>query len=150
MVNFVFLICKIIMLIKLIKQAISFFGISGIGWIIDFGVFYLLGLTGMSYSLCNIISSLCGVTFVFFISTKKTFDVNLKKLKLYQKYIIYIVYQIFMILLSSWILGIINKNFELSNIEILSKYSGIIAKICITPFTMLCNFIFMKFLSEKL
>ena len=136
--------------VNLMSQGIKFFGISGIGWILDFSIFNILGLTGLSYEICNVFSSICGVTFVFFVSTKKTFHVNLRKLTLVQKYFVYILYQIIMIFLASKIVGVISEYLMLSNIGLLCRFAGIAAKICVTPFTMVCNFIFMKILSEKI
>ena len=137
------------MLKKLIIQAIKFVGISGIGWLIDFGVFTLLGLCGIPAWACNIISSLCGVTFVFFVSTRKTFEVSLKRLTLNQKYVIYVLFEIIIILVASRFVGLLDETFKSVDLEVLKKFSAIAAKICVTPFTMLINFVFMKFLTEK-
>ncbi len=134
---------------KLFIHAIKFVGISGIGWLIDFGVFTVLGLLGIPSWICNIISSLCGVTFVFFLSTRKTFEVNLKRLTLKQKYVIYVLFEVAVILVASRFVGILDAKFNGTDIALLSKYSAIAAKICVTPFTMICNFIFMKFITEK-
>ena len=135
---------------KLFIQAIKFVGLSGIGWLIDFGVFTLLGLCGIPSWICNIISSLCGVTFVFFTSTRKTFEVSLKRLSLKQKYVVYVLFEIVVILVASRFVGLLDGVFAESSIEMLQKYSAIAAKICVTPFTMVINFIFMKFLTEKI
>ena len=133
----------------LIIQGFKFFGISGIGWLIDFTVYNILGLFGIAPGICNIFSTLCGVTFVYFVSTRKTFNVNLKRLSLGQKYFIYIAYQIIMILLSSKAIAVLDTKLLASSIELFSQHSRVLAKIFVTPFTMICNFIFMKVLSEK-
>lgn len=138
-----------IMLKKLFIQAIKFVGISGIGWLIDFGVFTILGLFGIPSQICNIISSLCGVTFVFFVSTRKTFEVSLKRLNLKQKYIIYVLFEVIIILVASKFVGILDGFFKTVDFELLRKFSAIAAKICVTPFTMLINFVFMKILTEN-
>ncbi len=137
------------MIKKLFIQAIKFVGISGIGWLIDFGVFTILGLLGIPSWICNIISSLCGVTFVFFVSTRKTFEVSLKRLTLRQKYVIYVLFEIIIILVASRFVGMLDGIFSGMDFELLRKFSAIAAKICVTPFTMLINFIFMKILTEK-
>ena len=137
------------MIKKLFIQAIKFVGISGIGWLIDFGVFTVLGLFGIPSWICNIISSLCGVTFVFFVSTRKTFEVSLKRLTLHQKYIIYVLFEIIIILIASRFVGLLDGIFKAADIELLRRFSAIAAKICVTPFTMFINFVFMKVLTEK-
>jgi len=125
-------------------------GISGIGWLIDFGVFTVLGLFGIPSWICNIISSLCGVTFVFFVSTRKTFEVSLKRLTLKQKYLVYVLFEIMVILVASRFVGLLDTTFKGLDIGLLQKFSAIAAKICVTPFTMFINFIFMKILTEKI
>ena len=137
------------MLKKLLIQAIKFVGFSGIGWLIDFGVFTILGLCGIPSWICNIISSLCGVTFVFFATTRKTFEVSLKRLSLHQKYVIYVLFEIIIILVASRFVGLLDTTFGGVSFEALRKFSAIAAKICVTPFTMVINFIFMKILTEK-
>lgn len=58
---------------KIFFQAIKFFGISGIGWLIDMVIFTALTNLEVNTILSNIISSLVAVTFVYFTSTKKIF-----------------------------------------------------------------------------
>ncbi len=135
---------------KLLLQALGFFGISGIGWLMDFAIFTVLGfLAWTPVEVNNMISSGVGVTFVFIFSTRKLFQ-NTGRIPLPVKYLIYIVYQILLISavsvlvgwLSGWLFGVIPW-------EGIARFSPIIAKILITPFTMVLNFIFMKILIEK-
>lgn len=136
---------------KIFFQAIKFFGISGIGWLIDMVIFTTLTNLEINTILSNIISSLMAVTFVYFTSTKKIFINKNEKINLNKKYVVYIIYQVLMILASSTLIGLINNGIILYiNYEIFLKYSKIIAKILVTPLTMICNFIFMKLLIEKI
>ncbi len=136
---------------KIFFQAIKFFGISGIGWLIDMVIFTTLTNLEVNTILSNIISSLVAVTFVYFTSTKKIFINKNEKININKKYVVYIIYQVLMILASSTLIGLINKGIILYiNYEIFLKYSKIIAKILVTPLTMICNFIFMKLLIEKI
>ena len=133
---------------KLIKQALNFFGISGIGWILDFIVYTILTiLFKINVDISNMLSSLVGVTFVFFVSTRKVF-INNSKINIKVKYIIYIVYQIILIFIASKIMLLLKD--YLINIDLIAKYINIIVKIIITPFTMIINFIVMKNLIEKI
>lgn len=161
----------------LLLQALKFFGISGIGWLIDFSIFAILhkfvgesmvlNLGALKLDACNMVSMLCGVTFVFFVSTRKTFNVNLKRFSLKKKYFLYIGYQLIMMVISSIIVGAFINLFTgldgagafatsgvlegnvLQKLILFVLKPEISAKICVTPITMICNFFFMKFLSEK-
>ena len=135
---------------KIIIQAFSFFGISGIGWLIDMSIYSILTYFNVYTILANIISSFTAVTFVYLTSTKKIFvnindSFNVKK-----KYIVYILYQVIIVLISSTISNFIAKNLVNFDIKLIADYAKISAKIIVTPFTMITNFIFMKFLIEKI
>lgn len=135
---------------KIIIQAFSFFGISGIGWLIDMSIYSILTYFNVYTILANIISSFTAVTFVYLTSTKKIFvnindSFNVKK-----KYIVYILYQVIIVLISSTIINFIAKNLVNFDIKLIADYAKISAKIIVTPFTMITNFIFMKFLIEKI
>ncbi len=134
----------------LIMQAIGFFGLSGIGWIIDMSIFTFLTFLNTNVIIANIISATTAVTFVYIFSTRKIFENKNENLNLKKKYLFYLVYQIVMILFSSFIIQIIAKQLELVTIVYIKKYAKLIGKILFTPFTMIINFIFMKLLIEKL
>lgn len=135
---------------KLLKQALGFIGLSGIGWILDFTTYTLLGLVSDKLFINNIISSLVGVTFVFIFATRKVFQNN-SKIPLKWKYFIYVVYQLVLIFLISKLLSIIAL-FIVENIDIaiVISLSGVIAKILVTPVTMILNFFVMKGIIEKI
>ena len=135
---------------KLLKQAVQFVGLSGIGWILDFTTYTLLGLVSDKLFINNIISSLVGVTFVFIFATRKVFQ-NSSKIPLKWKYFIYVVYQLVLIFLISKLLSFIAL-FIVQNIDIaiVISLSGVIAKILVTPVTMVLNFFVMKGIIEKI
>lgn len=135
---------------RMVSQFIGFIGISGIGWLLDFIVYSCLGVFYNNYFLNNILSSLLGATFVFLFSVRVVFQ-NKHKVPLWMKYAIYIAYQCVLIFLVSkmlmlldiWILNHIDIN-------IIKRFSHLIAKMAITPVTMLCNFIVMKNVVENI
>lgn len=135
---------------KLLNQAIRFVGLSGIGWILDFCTYTVLGLISANLVLNNTISSWVGVTFVFAFATRKVFQNN-SKIALKWKYLIYLLYQMILIYFISKLLGAVNS-FIIENftIEFILEFSSIIAKICVTPITMVLNFFVMKGVIEKL
>lgn len=83
---------------KLFIQAIRFIGLSGIGWILDFTTYTVLGVISANLVLNNTISSWVGVTFVFLLSTRIVFKNN-SKIPLKWKYVIYLLYQCVLIFL---------------------------------------------------
>ena len=134
-------------MIILFKQIVKFIGISGIGWIIDFITYTILSYTIGDLFISNIISSFIGVTFVFSLASYKIFKDN-GKMSLKFKYVIYLIYQCLLVYSVSMVLIYVNDIIKL----ILQTYgfmSNVLSKILITPITMICNFIVMKLLVEK-
>lgn len=135
---------------KIVKEILKFVGVSGIGWLIDTTIYLILSnIINISVNISNMVSSLVGVSFVFIISTRKIFKNN-TKINIKIKYLIYIVYQIILIVGISYILLILKDYILTLHIPIISKYVNIIAKILITPFTMIINYITTKLLIEKM
>lgn len=135
---------------KILIQAVEFVGLSGIGWILDFTVFTVMGFLCGNVIINNVISSWVGVTFVFLFATRKVFKNN-SRISLKWKYLIYLCYQLILILLISKLLGYVN-NFVRNTVSValIVRFSAIIAKILVTPITMVLNFIVMKNVIEKL
>lgn len=136
-------------------QVISFFCISGIGWIIDFSVYICIThYFSASVKYANMISSLPAITYVFIVSTRKTFSKKIGKVSLPEKYAIYALYQLLLVTSISLLgeqlyLFLAQIDLVQHNVFLLTSLKLII-KIIITPITMTCNFIVMKFLIEKL
>lgn len=131
-------------------QAVKFIGISGIGWLLDFGLYTILSLFSPNLMLNNSVSSWVGVTFSFICSTRAVFK-NGGKIPLMAKYALYLVYQFVLILLVSRILSSVNLQIiRMSDSEIIRKSSFVIAKIVITPITMILNFFVMRGVIEKI
>ena len=127
-----------------------FVGLSGIGWILDFLTYTILGFISSNVVVNNIISSWIGVTFVFVFATRKVFQ-NQSQISLKWKYLIYLGYQVLLILLISKLLGQVNEFILVHNtIRIIGRFSTIISKILVTPITMVLNFIVMKSVIERL
>ena len=133
---------------KVFKQAIHFFAISGIGWLLDLIIYSILS-NFILIGVANILSSSVAVTYVYLTSTRKIFANN-NNYNLKVKYVIYLCYQICIILLFSFIINEL-ATYIINNVNILFiyKYANICAKIIVTPVTMITNFIFMKILIEK-
>ena len=135
---------------KLFIQAIRFIGLSGIGWILDFTTYTVLGVISANLVLNNTISSWVGVTFVFLLSTRIVFKNN-SKIPLKWKYVIYLLYQCVLIIFISKLLNRVNI-YLLTHVTlaVVKNFSTIISKILVTPITMVLNFIVMKNVIEKI
>ncbi|CDD58927.1 gtrA-like protein [Clostridium sp. CAG:43] len=135
---------------KLLNQLVKFVGLSGIGWLLDFFTYTILGFVSNNLVLNNSISSWVGVTFVFAFATRKIFQSN-SRIPLTWKYVIYILYQIVLIYFISKVLNGINLLIiSKCTLDIILRFSSILAKILVTPITMILNFIVMKGVVEKL
>lgn len=135
---------------NLLKQAIHFFGFSGIGWVLDFSTYVVLGYFSENLFLNNCLSSWVGVTFVFIFSTRTIFR-NASKISIKLKYLLYILYQCILIIVISKVLNGINQLIVYYFAwEIIVKYSYILSKILVTPITMVLNFFVMKWIIEKI
>lgn len=138
---------------KISREFFYFILISGTGWLIDFGLFFFLSsIIGLNVLFSNLISTVPAFTFVFFVSSRKIFRNNIKRLTLQQKYWVYFIYQFLLVvsisMLGQWLYEVSHeflayKGFTDNTI----KFS---MKIFITPITMIFNFITMKILTEKL
>lgn len=138
---------------SLIIQFIKFFGISGVGWCIDFMLYLFFTLVlGWPVFYSNCLSSIPAVTLVFFVSTKKIFRSHQGRLSIGAKYAIYVIYQMILLFFVSSIGQVVAEWIAnlASDIDWLQRAAKIAAKILITPITMLMNFIVMKIMAEKI
>ena len=134
----------------LLRQAVRFLGLSGIGWLMDFTLYTLLSLHHANLVLNNVFSSLLGASFVFLFSTRVVFR-DSHRIPLWIKYTIYILYQLILIFLISRLLGAVNA-FLLGHFTqpLIRRYAALLSKIIVTPVTMTVNFFVMKGVIEKL
>jgi len=136
----------------LFQQGWKFTLTSGVGWLIDFGVYTCLAVyVDVPVPVANMISSLPAITFVFCFATCKIFANKSGRIGLKSKYFIYLFYQAVLITMVSIFAGwlyvfcveIMNRITEVTCLKIL-------VKCLITPITMCCNFVFMKIIVERL
>ena len=134
---------------KLLKKLGAFLLFSGVGWIIDFGIYSILtGPLGFPVAGANYLSSIPAITFVFFTSTRKTFQCRSEGLPKGMKYLIYVVYQLLLVTVVSFLAQALDPLLAKA-IPVAADYSKLLAKICITPVTMLCNFFVLRLIAEK-
>ena len=133
----------------LLRQALRFIGLSGIGWLLDFAVYTLLSIKASNLAAVNMISSLVGASFVFIFSTRFVFRNN-HRIPLIWKYCVYIVYQVILIVLISLLLSRINVLICACAPSFIAAFSAVLSKIIVTPITMTLNFFVMKLAIEKI
>lgn len=135
---------------QLYLQALKFVGVSGIGWCMDFALYSVLAWCGVALFTANLLGSTLGVTFVFISSTRFIFK-NQGPIPLYAKYLFYLLYQAVLLFLMSKLLVTVHS--------VLGVYAPafvpvstlpLLAKMMITPVSMVINFIVLKNMIEKL
>lgn len=110
--------------------------ISGLGWLIDFSIFVTLGAVGVIPGIANGIAATVAVTFVYFSSLRPIF--KYEGHYLVRKLVAYWFYQLFAVTLASLAVNVLAT----------SGVYPVMAKIIVTPFTFLANYIFMRWLAE--
>lgn len=122
--------------------------LSGMGWVCDFVTFVIL-VEGSNTSafVANIISSYVGVTFVYLTSLRFVFNKMTHNHAWFLS--IYWSFQLISILIYSGILKeVVDVLVRQDLIALVQSYGEIIGKIVVTPFNLLTNFLFMKFLTK--
>jgi putative flippase GtrA len=131
-----------------VRRFIKFTFISGLGWICDFLSFIVfVQIFNISGRSANFLSSYVGVTFVWFTSLRVVFG-GLTASN-YRYLIYYCGLQLVSITAYSQILHLVFEGglgHEL--LPKLSSYPFIAAKVIITPFNLITNFLLMKWLSR--
>jgi putative flippase GtrA len=131
-----------------VKLFIIFLLLSGAGWILDFGTFALLTkLINASGFTANFISSYVGVTFVWFASLSIIFKESGENRRTFLFF--YWCFQFMSILAYSQLLHMVASTIpSILQFAQVGSNPEITAKIIITPFNLVTNFIFMKFLTR--
>ena len=114
---------------------LGFAVISGIGWLLDFGVFWGIVRAGLDPFQANLISAGLAVTFVYFASVRRLFIYEGRFLLL--KFLFYVVYQVAAIAAASLLIA-----------TIAPRLGAMLAKVAVTPLTLLTNFAFMTVLTR--
>lgn len=139
---------------KLLNKFLKFVLVSGVGWVLDFGIFTLLtGLLGWPVVGSNYLSSLVAVTFVFSVSTRKILSNRAEGHSPRVKYLVYVAYQLVLVtavsFLAQWLHELLGRWQVIAALPILAENTKLLAKILITPITMICNFFVLRQISER-
>lgn len=131
-----------------LRNFLYFATLSGMGWFLDFGTFLILvGAAHLPESVANFFSSYVGLTFVWITSLQRVFNVNAKSR--HHFLLVYWVGQFFSILAYSWALHIVAQALSQGqDLPFIGGHADASAKIIITPFNLVSNYIFMKVLTQ--
>ena len=123
--------------------------VSGVGWVIDFGIYTLLtGPLLFPVALSNYISSVPAITFVFLVSTRKMFICRPDGLSKKTKYFLSVIYQLILVTIVSFAAQWLAESLT-HLLPAAAQYTKLAAKVLITPVTMVCNFFVLKLIAEK-
>ena len=135
---------------QLYLQALKFVGVSGIGWCMDFALYTTLAWCGVPLFTANLLGSTLGVTFVFISSTRFIFK-NQGPIPLYAKYLFYLLYQAVLLFFMSKLLVTVHGLLGVyAPAFVPASILPLLAKMMITPVSMVINFIVLKNMIEKL
>lgn len=137
----------------MLRQGFFFTLVSGCGWCLDFGVYFLVAAQlGVPVAAANLMSSFVGVTFVFAFATRHIFANRQGRWPLRRKYVFYLAYEACLVsavsLLAQGIFAWCTS----------SPYAAwfsdaqwkLAAKCLVTPVTLTCNFFVMRWLTERI
>jgi putative flippase GtrA len=123
---------------KIVLALLRFAVISGVGLLLDFGVFFLLVRAGrMQPTASNMISATVAVAFVYFASISKVFSYQGDFLL--SLFLVYLGYQVMAVALASIAVGYLAAYFA----------SPGWAKLAVLPMTFGANFAFMSLLTRR-
>ncbi|MCL1972631.1 MAG: hypothetical protein FWG57_06555 [Endomicrobia bacterium] len=119
-----------------------------------FIVWLLISFAGIKPFFANAAGSTVGILFVFFTSLYKIFENNGKLIVV--KLAVYIVYSIFLILIISFLVQYLSDNAVFNNISkyfiawLMQVHVALVAKIVLTPLSLILNFFVVKNIIEKI
>ncbi|KAB2702071.1 GtrA family protein [Brucella lupini] len=132
--------------LELSVQAVKFIIFSGLGWLCDFAIFGLLvSVAGMSAGSANFISATIAAMAVFIASKLFIFA---SRESLGRSTLYYLIYTEANILVWALIIQFITH--QLVSLNVLNySTSALFAKLIVTPFSLLCNFVTSRWLSNR-
>ena len=129
--------------------------ISGIGWLIDLGVTVLLVAAGMMPFAASVTGSVCAVSYVFVISQLMVFETG-RQVR-YEHYGRYMIWHALTIPVASGLVAALGSQlvgvagmigaYASGGLDAVAIATGM-AKVMITPVTLVANFLFMRWLVE--
>jgi putative flippase GtrA len=111
--------------------------VSGVGLMLDVGIFLALTELGWRAGFANLLSAFCAVTFVYFVSTRRIFSYQGRFL--FALFAVYLAYQAAAVALASWAVDSL----------VLAGLVPIVAKGVILPATFTANYLFMHWLTRS-
>lgn len=129
-----------------LRQAALFVGVSGVGWLLDTGVFLALsGPGGWPLLGANVVSGSCGALFVFACSARGIFRRNAGSMT--AKVAALLGFNAVVIVASSVVLTALAAG--LARMGAPAAWVPLGAKVLVTPVTLALNFVVVRYLLER-
>jgi putative flippase GtrA len=122
---------------RLRSRVLAFGVVSGLGWLLDFGIFTALLRAGATPFLANAAGAACAVTWVYAASVRRIFRYHGRFLA--AKFLLYAGWQVVGVSAASW------------GVDRLVHPGGLApiwAKVAVTPLTFFANYLFMAWLTR--
>ena len=133
---------------SVLVQGLLFVMVSGVGWLVDVTVLMALsGPAGWGLIEANIASGSCGVLVVFAVSSKAIFQRNTGSMA--QKLAVLLIFNLVVILASSFMLAAIAQGLSNLALDVPPAALRLLAKVLVTPLTLLLNYVVVRFLVER-
>ncbi len=122
---------------RLRSRVLAFGVVSGLGWLLDFGIFTALLSAGATPFLANAAGAACAVTWVYAASVRRVFRYHGRFLV--AKFLLYALWQVVGVSAASW---------GVDRLVHAGGLTPIWAKIAVTPLTFAANYLFMAWLTR--
>ena len=131
-------------------EAFKFYFVSGVGWCVDFTIYYLLTVNGSSPFSSNFVSANVAAFLVFFVSYFYLYG-GYGLVSFLKRSSAYIFYTVSVVLIFSFVIDVLSS--ILSNTKFISLVSEpdsvpAISKIIITPINLVCNYLASSWISR--
>jgi putative flippase GtrA len=130
------------------RSAFHFVGIAGIGWLIDNLVFFLIvAVAHGSAFFANFAGGLCGATVTFIGARERLFET--RRGRTWVRLSGYLVYTLLLLTAASAAVQWLAIMMQSLSPELPVKWAAMLAKLAVTPFTLMLNYLMARFLSTR-
>lgn len=131
-----------------LKNALHFVAIAGIGWLADNLVFFMIvAFAHGSAFVANFVGGLCGATVTFIGARHRLFET--RRGRTWVRLSGYLAYTLLLLTAASaavqWLTTIVHA----MSPELQIKWAALLAKLAVTPFTLMLNYLMARFLSTR-
>lgn len=137
------------------KRFSGFTIISGLGWILDFTILTSLVQLNVPVFWANLAGAFCAVTLVYVLAVRHVFE-RLNSAAPWKLLVAYWLWQVVAISLASALIALLTAAIVTQFVDMMpvmglqqKTAAAFVAKVAVTPLTLVANFLFMRFLLES-